>query len=72
MAGHGVRRAARGFYVERGVVLEHGPGDQMVEQHADGGHVLLEGGGRQAVGLRRFQILRWIGAQIDLRALRAA
>jgi hypothetical protein len=27
------------------------------EEHADGGHVLLEGGGRQAVGLDRFEIV---------------
>jgi len=29
----------------------------VVEEHADGGHVLLEGGGRQAVGLGDFEIV---------------
>jgi integrase len=37
-------------------VLEHGAGDQVVEEHADGGHVLLEGGGRQAIRFGRFEI----------------
>jgi hypothetical protein len=38
-------------------VLEHAAGDQVVEEHADGGHVLFEGGGRQAVGLGSFDVV---------------
>src|SRR5215813_47616 len=49
-----------GLHGERGVVLEHAPGDQVVEEHADGGHVLLEGGGRQAVGLGGFEVVAHI------------
>jgi hypothetical protein len=48
---------ARGFHRVRGVVLQHSAGDQVVEELADGGHVLLEVGGRKVVGLRRFAIV---------------
>ena len=41
---------ARCLHGQRRVVLEHTAGDQVIEQHADSGHVLLEGGGREAVG----------------------
>jgi hypothetical protein len=63
---------ARGFHGERGVVLDDAAGDQVVEQHAHGGHVLLEGGGRQAVGLRRFQVVAHIEGADILHALPAA
>ena len=48
---------ARGLYGKRRVVLEHAASDQVVEEHADGRHVLLQGGGRQAIGLGGFKIV---------------
>ena len=38
-------------------MLDDAAGDQVVEQGAHGRHVLLEGGGRKAVGLHRFKII---------------
>src|SRR5215813_7901019 len=51
---------ARCLHGQRRVVLEHTAGDQAIEQHADSGHVLLEGGGREAVGLCCFQVVAHI------------
>jgi hypothetical protein len=51
---------ARRFHGERGVVLEHAAGDQVVEEHADGCHVLLQRGGREVVGLGGFEIVAHI------------
>jgi hypothetical protein len=53
-------------------VLEHAAGDQVVEQHAHGGHVLLEGGGRQAIGLGGFQVVTDVERADVLHALLAA
>jgi hypothetical protein len=63
---------ARGFDGERRVVLEHAASDQMVEQRANGGHVLLEGGGRQAVGLGGLQVVAHVEGADFLDALLAA
>ena len=48
---------ARRLHGECRVVLDDAACDQVVEQHADGGHVLLEGGGRQPIGLGRVEIV---------------
>ena len=53
-------------------MLEHGSGDQVIEEHADGGHVLLEGGGRKAIGLGGLQIVAHIEGPDVLHALLAA
>src|SRR5262245_38283285 len=55
----------------RAIVLGHGSGDQVVEEHADGGHVLLEGGGRQAVGLGGLEIVAHVEGADVLHALLA-
>jgi hypothetical protein len=41
----------RSFYGQRRVALERAPRDQVVEQHALGGHVLLEVSGREPLPL---------------------
>jgi hypothetical protein len=41
-------------------------------RHTDGGHVLLEGGGRQAVGLRGVKIVAHVEGADVLHALPAA
>jgi hypothetical protein len=52
-------------------VLEHAACDQVVDEHVDGGHVLLQGGGRQAVGLGRFQVITHVEGADVLHALQA-
>src|SRR5262245_11774779 len=58
--------------VRRRVVLEHSAGDQVIEEHADGLHVLLEGGGRKAVRLGGFEIVARVERTDVLYALLAA
>jgi len=41
-------------------VLEHAACDQVVDEHVDGGHVLLQGGGREAIGLGGFEVVAHI------------
>jgi hypothetical protein len=63
---------ARGLHGEGGVVLEHAAGDQVVEQHAHGGHVLLQCRRRQSISLGGLQIVAHVEGADVLYSLSAA
>jgi hypothetical protein len=53
-----------------GFVLEHAPSDQVIEEHPDGCHVLLECGDRHAIGLGSLEKAPADGRRMRIKSLR--
>src|SRR5262249_41957837 len=62
----------RGAFTESAGLCSSRPSDQAVEEHADCGHVLLEGGGPKAIGFGRVERVAPVERADILHALFAA